>query len=181
MAVEHASLSGADVHEPKGIASATSGDVYRATGAVTGEWKKSFSYGEMDIVGYATATTFASSSTYKQLATGWATGLVSGLTFSTDTLTVVTPGIYRVSVNGNAVGAITTATSYSIDFAKNGTANGKPCTMHFKSSEKYPFGLDTLVSLSASDTLTFVIKNNADTNSITVSDCKFVATLVKAS
>lgn len=37
--VAHASLSGADLHEPKGIASASSGMVYVANGASSGSWR----------------------------------------------------------------------------------------------------------------------------------------------
>jgi hypothetical protein len=36
--VAHASLTGADLHEPKGVASATSGQVYVANGAGSGVW-----------------------------------------------------------------------------------------------------------------------------------------------
>ena len=36
--VAHASLTGADLHEPKGAASATSGQVYVANGAGSGTW-----------------------------------------------------------------------------------------------------------------------------------------------
>lgn len=36
--VSHASLTGADLHEPKGIASANSGEVYVANGAGGGVW-----------------------------------------------------------------------------------------------------------------------------------------------
>jgi hypothetical protein len=36
--VAHASLTGADLHEPKGVASATSGQVYVANGSGSGVW-----------------------------------------------------------------------------------------------------------------------------------------------
>lgn len=38
MAVLHNSLSGADLHEPKGVGSALSGQVYKASGGGTGNW-----------------------------------------------------------------------------------------------------------------------------------------------
>lgn len=38
----HASLTGADLHEPKGVASATSGQVYVADGAASGSWSQPF-------------------------------------------------------------------------------------------------------------------------------------------
>lgn len=38
--VSHANLTGANLHEPKGVASATSGQVYVADGATSGTWTK---------------------------------------------------------------------------------------------------------------------------------------------
>ena len=36
----HSALTGSDLHEPKGVAAATSGQVYAANGAGSGTWKK---------------------------------------------------------------------------------------------------------------------------------------------
>lgn len=36
----HSALTGADLHEPKGVAAASAGQVYAATGAGSGTWKK---------------------------------------------------------------------------------------------------------------------------------------------
>lgn len=38
MAVEHSTLTGSDLHEPKGIASANSGKIYIANGSGSGAW-----------------------------------------------------------------------------------------------------------------------------------------------
>lgn len=38
--VTHASLTGADLHEPKGVASTTLGNVYVANGAGSGSWQR---------------------------------------------------------------------------------------------------------------------------------------------
>lgn len=38
MPVEHANLTGASLHEPKGVASATTGTLYRANGSGSGAW-----------------------------------------------------------------------------------------------------------------------------------------------
>lgn len=37
--IAHSQLTGADLHEPKGVASALSGQVYRANGAGSGSWQ----------------------------------------------------------------------------------------------------------------------------------------------
>lgn len=39
MAVQHSSLTGADLHEPKGVATAAAGTVYVANGAGSGTWQ----------------------------------------------------------------------------------------------------------------------------------------------
>lgn len=41
MATLHSQLTGADLHEPKGVASATAETVYHANGSGSGTWKKS--------------------------------------------------------------------------------------------------------------------------------------------
>jgi hypothetical protein len=42
--VAHASLTDPNLHEPKGVATATSGQVYTASGAGSGTWTKPFKY-----------------------------------------------------------------------------------------------------------------------------------------
>jgi hypothetical protein len=61
--VAHASLSGADLHEPKGIASASSGMVYVADGASSGSWRyipHSFCY----YANIGTGTTYTAPTSY---------------------------------------------------------------------------------------------------------------------
>ena len=61
--VAHASLSGADLHEPKGIASASSGMVYVANGASSGSWRyipHSFCY----YANIGTGTTYTAPTSY---------------------------------------------------------------------------------------------------------------------
>lgn len=40
MAVQHSTLTGSDLHEPKGVAAASVNQVYSATGSGSGTWKK---------------------------------------------------------------------------------------------------------------------------------------------
>lgn len=49
MTVAHSTLTGSDLHEPKGVASATSGQVYIANGSGSGTWTNHF----QNNVGYA--------------------------------------------------------------------------------------------------------------------------------
>lgn len=38
MATEHSTITDPDIHEPKGVAAATSGQIYVADGAASGSW-----------------------------------------------------------------------------------------------------------------------------------------------
>jgi hypothetical protein len=179
MAVEHASLTGADLHEPKGAASANAGEFYKADGAGSGAWKKSFGYGEMTITGYSTATAFTSSNTMYKISSGWTVGSTSGMTFATDTLTVVTPGVWEIMCLGSILSTSTLQT-FSFDFGKNGTAQGKTVDISINSTAKTAFHTAALMTLAAADTITFMVKNVAATGSATVTDAKFIAKLVTA-
>lgn len=55
--VLHSGLTGADLHEPKGVASATNGQVYVANGAGSGVWKDRVQMGFLDYNDDATSTT----------------------------------------------------------------------------------------------------------------------------
>lgn len=46
--IEHSTLAGSELHEPKGIASATSEEVYVADGAASGAWKTIYTQGFED-------------------------------------------------------------------------------------------------------------------------------------
>lgn len=58
MAVNHASLTDPEIHEPKGITSANAGDVYIADGSGSGEWKQGhFFFG--GFIGYNSSSPYA--------------------------------------------------------------------------------------------------------------------------
>lgn len=57
MAKEHRTLTGAELHEPKGVAAAAAGQVYVANGAGSGTWTKRVQVGFLDYNDLETATT----------------------------------------------------------------------------------------------------------------------------
>lgn len=57
MTVSHASLTDPELHEPKGVATATLGQVYTANGAGSGSWSKQFKYVGVHSV-YSTASPY---------------------------------------------------------------------------------------------------------------------------
>ena len=53
--VVHSTLTGTDLHEPKGVASASANQVYRANGSGSGTWGK---VGQLNLDGVSSTTTF---------------------------------------------------------------------------------------------------------------------------
>lgn len=107
MALEHASLTGAQLHEPKGADVASSGQIYIANGIGSGAWSNNMRthHGDMTITSNATATavtaavdaTLSTSTDYKQITAGWADGHLVGISRSTDKLVVSSTGHYIMS------------------------------------------------------------------------------------
>lgn len=48
----HSALTGADLHEPKGVAAATSGQVYVANGAGSGAWTSGYNFNKGTVTTY---------------------------------------------------------------------------------------------------------------------------------
>lgn len=133
---EHKDLTGADLHEPKGVDSASAGQVYVADGLGSGVWHYNgwHIHGQMLIVNNTTAevtptaadATLNTDSDYTKIITGWSAGHTDGgVTFSTDELIVPLAGEYKLSTflgislpsNNQKVGikyAINDSTPYSL-------------------------------------------------------------------
>jgi hypothetical protein len=105
---EHKDLTGADLHEPKGVDVASAGQVYLADGLGSGSWSHTQLkvHGEMFIVSNTTAevtptaadATLNTDSDYTKIITGWSTGHVDGgIVFSTDELVVPYDGEYNIA------------------------------------------------------------------------------------
>jgi len=69
MTVQHNAITDPDIHEPKGIASATEGKVYVSDGASSGEWKyaPAKAHAEIYMTGGTTDFTLAAASGYTKL------------------------------------------------------------------------------------------------------------------
>lgn len=104
---EHKDLTGTDLHEPKGVATASHGEVYFANGTGSGTWEANLhnTHGEMLIQSNTTAEvtptavdpTLATDSDYTKIITGWSAGHTDGITFSTDELVVPVDGDYFIT------------------------------------------------------------------------------------
>src|SRR5210317_626706 len=69
MTVQHNAITDPDIHEPKGIAAATTGKVYVSNGASSGEWKYApgKAHAEIYITSGATTHTLAAASAFTKV------------------------------------------------------------------------------------------------------------------
>lgn len=110
--ISHNTLTGSDLHEPKGVATASVGESYVADGSGSGEWKTTGGvvYGEMTVssnaspqtITVASDTTLNTLSDYVKVDTGiWAAGPIcdcGSLSFdSSGYLTTSLGGLYELS------------------------------------------------------------------------------------
>lgn len=102
MTIQHSAIPDAQLHEPKGVATAASGAIYVANGAGSGTWKIP-SYGELYIVGGAGVIALPAASAFTRIDTAgtiWSAGSSSDITLdiTTGEITIVTTGVYSVSM-----------------------------------------------------------------------------------
>lgn len=180
MAIEHVDIADPDIHEPKGVASATAGDIYVADGAGSGAWKPhSWAYyGEMIIntgttgvaVTAAADATLNTDSDYTKYNVDWASGTLDNITFSTDKLQVPIAGVYyltfwctiKIPNNNNYVGvkySVNDSTPYS---------TRKIATRSTAANDYRSMSGHGVVTLAANDTVSLYIAGTvSDTPVIT--------------
>lgn len=127
MATQHASITDPNIHEPKGVVSASNGDMYFANGAGSGDWKSGAggAYADMDITAGVTTFPLAAASAYTKLnPTGeWQSGLFKGLviTPANGEITLTKAGVYLVNfwVTFDTA-SLAAGTNYSFKYAVDG-------------------------------------------------------------
>ena len=125
---EHSTLTGSNLHEPKGAASATSGQVYVADGAGSGTWTDVTS-----AQGYVVSAVIADVSTaetvyvpipYSGTVAKVTTALEGAIATADDTITVTNVGVgsmgtITITQSGSAAGDIDTLTPASNNTVTN--------------------------------------------------------------
>lgn len=185
----HSLLTGADLHEPKGAATATTGTVYTANGSGSGTWTvpAGGAYGELYITGGSATQTLSAASAYATLnATSWAAGESSNvtLTAANGSLTLTKAGKYKVEFWLHfTTAALAAGTVYNFKYAINGVASTRKVTV-----QKFTNGADSLsisasgiVSVSANDVLTIQVAGDGTSSStlITPKEAGLSAVLLK--
>jgi len=171
MTIQHKNIQEADLHEPKGISTATAGTIYVADGAGSGTWEEAPGrfFGELYITNNSTALTLAASSAATKIDPGnaWDSGEYRGFTLQPDDGNIVLSGagVHRVMFWCDfTTAAIAAGTSYTFKFAINGTVSNRAIT-----TVKTSNGVDRLQvsafgfaeTLASGDVLSMYVAGNA--------------------
>lgn len=191
----HSTLTGADLHEPKGVESAPAGTVYVANGTGSGSWLSTYAYGNIhiDVTSTATSialpaaldTTFNTNTDYRKInATGmWKAG--DGVNITLDNangeIVITAPGAYNLSFWTTYKIATTATRLLAWKYAINGTLSTlKMIDTTAGSSNIYSVSASAVIdNLSAGDRISiYAACSAADT--VVISDATITAILIRA-
>lgn len=190
---EHRVLTGADLHEPKGISTASSGQVYIADGAGSGSWLSpgGSAYGEMKVTNNAstialTAGSLTTNANYIKVDSGiWTSTRTNNMTFgASGYLEVEVAGVYEIafwgSVSISAVGTNLVAFKYSTDDTNGSLSARKVTRQSNNAGDIGSVSGSGFVTLAIGDKLSLWTVCDANTN-LTMIDAGFTAILLEAS
>lgn len=197
---KHSTLTGSDIHEPKGIETAPvksayvsnglstgswkavplvedtgAGKIFQGTGNGTGDWTVLHKHAIAKIASNAVATAIAASSTWTKVSTGWTSLHTDNLNFVTDEFIVTISGDYLVRCNVSFLGG--TNDVWAFDVAKNGTPVGQ------KARAKTANGTDVvnlslfayIPTLVVGDKISLYVQNETNADDITITDAVMMA------
>lgn len=192
----HKDLPDSELHEPKGIASALSDEVYEADGSGSGSWVNNFAYGQLAIdngsdtndiaLSAATDSTLNTDSDYVKLnVTGlWQDDGSERTTVSASDgdITVDHPGVYEISFYCSLYNDKSAETDIAFKWGLNGTLSSTKLVDTFKGSgQRHSVSSSAIYSgLTTNDSIDLYVA--ADTSqTATISDAKFFIRMIKAS
>lgn len=199
MSIEHVNIADPNIHEPKGISTASNKQVYVADGLGTGTWKQLATediqyhgiHGVMAITNNSTAfavtavadTTFNTPSQYSLFTgtgAGWAGEYNNGITFSTDKLTVPVAGIYKIDLWGNINTFPANNAKVSVRYRINGStfSSRKPTVKTDSSASPRLISGFGLLQLAANDYIQLYVASDS-TGDIVFNDLNTTLTLVR--
>ena len=160
MAIEHVNIVDPYIHEPKGVASALSEDVYIANGVGSGNWASPLSLGshaEIYITGGTTAHTLnATAGVYDIINpsgewTAGDSGNGAATTPASGILTITSAGVYHIAFwMSFDTAALAAGTEYYFQYDFAGTLSGRTLSV-----QKNTAGVDRInISASGLATLT---------------------------
>lgn len=173
--MQHKDIPDGQIHEPKGISTATEDSVYVANGTGSGTWVKVIdrAYGEL----YTSAKTVsvAVANTYYPVQ-GLTGGLSDSVTYDTilGTATATKTGVYRFEFNTVATISGTTKQDVTWKYTINGVLSGRSLTSSYGfSGDKLVSAAQALVSLQAGDVLGLQVTCDS-IRDVIISDLSFI-------
>lgn len=166
MTIQHNIITDPDIHEPKGVAAATSGRVYISNGSGSGAWTypPGKAHADMYIAAGATAHTLAGASAYTLLNPSgeWTQGDVSVLTTTpaSGIITLNQAGTYYVDFWINfTTAAIASGSVYNFKYALDGSVGSRLTTVSkpTNGADKLTLASSGLVNATANQTLSMFV------------------------
>lgn len=190
MATEHNTITDPNIHEPRGVASASDGEVYVADGAGSGVWSNpnvsaGFKYGGLYSVDSDAITISSIGTTSKKLEAFANAAPTNGVTVSTSTndITVSTDGdylvIFNISFSTTAVGD---AGLYQFHVRKNDVEDVIEIHRDMSgSSDTGAASVSGIMSLVNTDVLSVYVESDeaGDSDSIEVESVSFNVILLR--
>lgn len=175
---EHVNITDPNIHEPKGVATATSGEVYVANGTGSGAWVKQGAtiHAAAKVSGNSTEITPSGAGTFMEWTPSWTSIDEDGVTITSNSFVITEAGSYFIIATLASVGRGTGANTYAFDFAKNGTVVGQKSrrTTSSTSDVGSVTVLAYLDALVATDVIKLYVTNETDTDNVLISDANFV-------
>jgi hypothetical protein len=191
--VTHSTMTGAELHEPKGVVTATTGTVATASGgSVVWQSPGGAIYGEMKITGNTTPLVFTSGGVldtdtdYIQIDSGmWATGETQGVTFNAlGYLEITIDGLYEVSTwacfSLASSGTQFVAFKYSTNNLNTALSPRRLTRQSNNSGDIGSVSASGFANLVIGDKISLWGVTNATASSVTIIDAGLTVTLLKA-
>lgn len=185
MAIEHDSITNAELHEPKGVSSANSGEIYIANGAGSGAWTQTYIYGGIYSITTDAIAISAIGTTAKKLAAFSHNSPYNEVTpeYANDQITILTDGDYFVTFSiAFETNAVVDAGRYKFRVRVNGVESviGTQRDMS-GSSDAGSTGASGILSLSTNDVLTiYVESDDAGSDNIDIDNAALNILLLRA-
>ena len=189
--VQHAALTGADLHEPKAVAAANAGEVYLTDGAASGTMTDIKSIGpttvhaEIYMNGNAVETTINTTNTYEAIAGTVSEGDVDGITVTDGVMIVVTDGEYKIDASVSMIAASNNKIiqlDFGVDVGAGFVAHaqGAPRRLIATGADVGALNIQMTADLNAGDEVRLQVRNTTDNTNLTVTEVNCVMFLLHA-
>lgn len=188
MTIQHKLIADADLHEPKGVASAVSGKVYVADGSGSGSWlyPSGKVHGEIYIDAGATTQALSAGSAYAKLnpTDEWQSGVSSVLTLTpaNGTITLSEAGDYLVNFwTQFTCTSLASSTLYNFKYNLDGTSSGRTLTVSKFSNgaDKLHISAMGLVTATAGQLLSIYVAGDATSSGTNITILEAGLTAIK--